>query len=174
MLVGPTGLCRLPAAVAGGLAPSRSARRSGRVPCRPRFTSRANSPCPTLNSGAEPAEELPAERGAGGGTWLWQLVDPPATGRQAFIDWLSLTAFTAELFVAAFQEWVASLRYTVLVLNNASIHKAHLVSQHMAGWAARGLALRFLPPYSLFLRAQSPQNPVALLPTILYWLTLAT
>ena len=37
---------------------------------------------------------------------------------------------------------------TVLVLDNASIHKAHLVKAHLAAWAAEGLTLLFLPPYS--------------------------
>ena len=37
---------------------------------------------------------------------------------------------------------------TVLVLDNASIHKAHLVQARQAAWAARGLTLLFLPPYS--------------------------
>ena len=36
---------------------------------------------------------------------------------------------------------------TVLVLDNASIHKARWVRQHLAAWAAQGLTLLFLPPY---------------------------
>lgn len=100
----------------------------------------------------QPATELPAERGAGGGysvLGFWRPADPQATGRQAFTGGLSLTAFTAELFVAALHEWVAGLSQpTVLVLDNASIHKAHLVQEQLAGWAALGLTLLFLPPYS--------------------------
>ncbi|MBD2766644.1 transposase [Hymenobacter sp. BT664] len=34
------------------------------------------------------------------------------------------------------------------VLDNASIHKAHLVKAHQAAWAAAGLTLLFLPRYS--------------------------
>lgn len=100
----------------------------------------------------QPAVGLPAERGAGGGysvLGFWRPADPQITGQQAFMGWLSLSAFTADLFVAAVNEWVADLRQpTVLVLDNASIHKACLVQQHMAQWAAQGLTLLFLPPYS--------------------------
>ena len=49
----------------------------------------------------------------------------------------------------AVAEFVAHLAQpTVLVLDNASIHKAHAVKAQLAGWAARGLTLLFLPPYS--------------------------
>ena len=37
---------------------------------------------------------------------------------------------------------------TVLVLDNASIHKAGLVKDQIATWAAQGLTLFFLPTYS--------------------------
>jgi len=70
-------------------------------------------------------------------------------GCQTFIGWLSPAAFTADLFVAALTEWVSSLTHpTVLVLDNASIHKAGLVQAQVANWAAQGLTLFFLPPYS--------------------------
>ena len=36
----------------------------------------------------------------------------------------------------------------MLVLDNASIHTAHLVRERPAAWAAAGLTLLFLPPYS--------------------------
>ncbi|MGI4869947.1 MAG: IS630 family transposase [Janthinobacterium lividum] len=99
----------------------------------------------------QPPVGLPAERGAGGYSvlGLWRPGDPQGTGRQEFVGLLSLTAFTAELFVAALNEWVTSLTLpTVLVLDNASIHKAHLVQAHLASWAAQGLRRFFLPPYS--------------------------
>ncbi|RZL11692.1 MAG: hypothetical protein EOO62_12135 [Hymenobacter sp.] len=95
---------------------------------------------------------MPAEREAGGGysvLGFWRPADPQKTGRQAFMGWLSPTAFTADLFVAAVQEWLADRHEpTVLVLDNASIHKAHLVQQHLTHWAAQGLTLFFLPPYA--------------------------
>lgn len=62
---------------------------------------------------------------------------------------LSLSAFTAELFVLAVGELLATLTQpTVLVLDNASIHRPHLVKAQVAAWAAQGLTLLFLPPYS--------------------------
>ena len=95
---------------------------------------------------------LPAERGPGGGhsvLGFWRPADPQATGCQAFTAIVSATAFTAELFVLAVDEFVAHQREpTVLVLDNASIHKAHLVQAQVATWAAQGLTLLFLPPYS--------------------------
>ena len=49
----------------------------------------------------------------------------------------------------AVADWLAHLSQpTVLVLDNASIHQAGLVKAHLAAWAAQGLTLFFLPPYS--------------------------
>jgi transposase len=71
---------------------------------------------------------------------FWQLTDSQATGRHAF---------TAELFVRPVAEFVPHLTQpTVLMLDNASIHKAHLVKAHVVAWAAGGLTLLCLPPYS--------------------------
>ena len=83
----------------------------------------------------QPCACRPAERGAGGHSVLgfWRPADPQATGRQAFTAIVSATAFTAELFGLAVDEFVAHLSEpTVLVLDNASIHKAHLVKAQMA------------------------------------------
>ena len=100
----------------------------------------------------QPCACLPAERGAGGGhsvLGFWRPADPQATGRQAFTAIVSATAFTAELFVLAVDEFVdGQAQPTVLVLDNDSIHKAHLVKAQMAAWAAQGLTLLYLPPYS--------------------------
>ena len=100
----------------------------------------------------QPCACLPAERGPGGGhsvLGFWRPVDPQATGRQDFTAIVSATAFTAELFVLAVDEFVAHrTEPTVLVLDNASVHKAHLVKARVAAWAAQGLTLLFLPPYS--------------------------
>ena len=58
-------------------------------------------------------------------------------------------ALTADLFVLAVHDFAQCLdRPTVLVLDNASIHKAHAVRACHAEWAAKGLTLLFLPPYS--------------------------
>lgn len=116
-----------------------------------RFSRQAPVPYAWQRRG-QPAEKLPAERGTEGGysvLGFWRPADPQATGRQDFMGWLSPGAFTAELFVATVTEWLVDQRLpTVLVLDNASIHKAHLVQQHVADWAAQGLTLLFLPPYS--------------------------
>lgn len=116
-----------------------------------RFSRQAPVPYAWQRRG-QPAQALPAERGAGGGysvLGFWQPADLHATNQQVFIGWLSPTAFTADLFVAAVTEWLADRQQpTVLVLDNASIHKAHMVQQQLAGWAAQGLTLLFLPPYS--------------------------
>ena len=100
----------------------------------------------------QPCACLPAGRGAGGGysvLGFWQPADPQAMGRQAFTAIISATAFTAELFVLAVNEFIANqTQPTVLVLDNASIHKAHLVKAQVAARAAAGVTLLFLPPYS--------------------------
>ena len=99
----------------------------------------------------QPCACRPAERGAGGYSVLgfWQPVDPQATGCQAFTAIVAATAFTAELFVLAGDEFVAHrTQPSVLVLDNASMHKAHLVKARMAAWAAAGVTLLLLPPYS--------------------------
>ena len=74
----------------------------------------------------------------------------PAPAGLAFLQaWLSETAFTADLFVAAVDAFRLGLTQpTVLVLDKAASHRAVLVRQHQAGWAARGLRLVFLPPYA--------------------------
>jgi hypothetical protein len=116
-----------------------------------RFSRQAPVPYAWQRRG-QPCVGLPAERGAGGGysvLGFWRPTDPQATGRQAFTAIVSATAFTAELFVLAVAEFVTQLpQPTVLVLDNASIHMAHLVKAQVAAWAAAGLTLLFLPPYS--------------------------
>ena len=85
-------------------------------------------------------------RGAGGHSVLgfWQ-----ATPRPALHAYARAGALTADLFVLAVNEFCQTLdRPTVLVLDNASIHKAHAVRACHAAWAANGLTLLFLPPYS--------------------------
>ena len=100
----------------------------------------------------QPPVGLPAERGNGGGysvLGFWRPADPQQTGRQAFHSVVATSSFTAELFVAAVDEWVATLSQpTVLVLDNASVHQAAQVRARHADWAAQGLTLLFLPPYS--------------------------
>ena len=116
----------------------------------------------------QPAVGLPAERGAGGysvlGFWQPGAADPA----NAFVGLLSETAWTAELFVKAVDEQVSALdRPTVLVLDNASIHRATCVQQRLQAWRTAGLQLQFLPAYSPEL------NRIEILWRFLkhYWLT---
>jgi hypothetical protein len=96
-----------------------------------------------------PAVELPAERGAGG-YWLLGFWQPggPATA-PAFTGLVSEAAWTGELFAQAVDAFSQPLRgLTVLVLDNASIHRAAVVHQHLATWRSRGVQVQFLPAYS--------------------------
>lgn len=111
-----------------------------------RFSRQAPVPYAWQRRG-QPPVELPAVREAGGypvlGFW-------PANGAGQPLDaCVKAGALTADMFVLAVNEVVEQLAHpTVLVLDNASIHKAHLVRDCQAAWAARGLTLLFLPPYS--------------------------
>lgn len=100
----------------------------------------------------QPPVALPAERGAGGGysvLGFWRPADALGSGRQLFMGVRAAPAFAAELFVLAVADFLASLTQpTVLVLDNASIHKSLLVKAQLAQWAEQGLTLYFLPPYS--------------------------
>ena len=111
-----------------------------------RFSRQAPVPYAWQRRG-QPPVELPAVRGSGGHSVLgfWQargLGQPLHAYRWA-------GAFTADLFVLAVNEFCQTLAQpTVLVLDNASIHQAHVARACHAEWAAKGLRLLFLPPYS--------------------------
>ncbi len=111
-----------------------------------RFSRQAPVPYAWQRRGCPPVE-LPAVREAGGYSVLgfWQ-----AKGAgQPLEAYVKVGSLTAEMFVLAVNEFAGQLTHpTVLVLDNASIHKAHLVRECQAAWAARGLTLLFLPPYS--------------------------
>jgi len=95
----------------------------------------------------QPPVGLPAVRGQGGYSVLgfWQ-AHRPAQPVQAYVR---QGALTADLFVLAVADFLETMPGpTVLVLDNASIHKAHLVRDCQPAWAERGLRLLFLPPYS--------------------------
>lgn len=95
----------------------------------------------------QPAVELPAIRGRGGCSVLgfWQA----GVGRQPVVAYQRAGSFTADLFALAVDEFSRTLTGpTVLVLDNASIHRAHLVRAYWDTWAERGLSLLFLPAYS--------------------------
>lgn len=76
----------------------------------------------------KPCACLPAERRPGSGhsvLGFWRSADPQATGCQTSTAIVSATAFTAEPFVLAVDEFVAHrTQPSVFVLDNASIHKA--------------------------------------------------
>ena len=96
-------------------------------------------------AGAAPVE-LPAVREAGGYSVLgfW-----PANGAgqppDACVKTGILKADNFILYINGLALLIICL--TVLVLNNAAIHKAHLVHDCQVAWAARGLPLHFMPPY---------------------------
>ena len=111
-----------------------------------RFSRQAPVPYAWQRRG-QPPVELPAVRGGGGYSVLgfWQ---PGAPG-QPLDAYVRTGALTADLFVLAVNEFAEQLTApAVLVLDNASIHTAHLVRERHAAWAAAGLTLLFLPPYS--------------------------
>lgn len=112
-----------------------------------RFSRQAPVPYAWQRRGA-PAVPLPAEREAGGQSVLgfWQ---PGAPG-QPLSAYALAGAWNAEAFVAAVDEFGAHgpRGPAVLVLDNASIHRARLVQERRAQGAARGLTRCFLPAYS--------------------------
>ncbi len=112
-----------------------------------RFARQAPVPCAWQVRGAPPVP-LPAERGAGGQSVLgfWQ---PGAPG-QPLSAYALAGAWNAEAFAAAVDEFVAQEPRgpTVLVPDNASIHRARLVQERRAEWAEKGVRLCFLPAYS--------------------------
>ena len=112
-----------------------------------RFSRQAPVPYAWQRRG-QPPVALPAERGGGGGgdtvLGLWQALGPG----QPLISYQLPGALTADLFVATLDEYVRTLcGPTVLVLDNASIHRAACVRARQPSWAARGLHLQFLPAY---------------------------
>jgi transposase len=75
---------------------------------------------------------------------LWQAKGPG----QPLSSYVLPGALTADLFVALLDEYSQGLRGpTVLVLDNASGHRAACVQARQAQWARRGLRLQFLPAY---------------------------
>jgi len=111
-----------------------------------RFSRQAPVPYAWQRRG-QPPVGLPAVRGSGGHSVLgfWQ-AHAPAQPLHAYVREGSLTA---DLFVLAVNDFCQQLTGpTVLVLDNASIHKAHVVRECQDQWAAAGLTLFFIPPYS--------------------------
>lgn len=109
-----------------------------------RFSRQAPVPYAWQRRG-QPPVEVPAQRGGWTVLGLWQAHAP----QQPLWSWYLPGALTAELFVAALDEWSQTLtRPTVLVLDNASIHHALSVRQALPRWRERGLQLQFLPAYS--------------------------
>ena len=111
-----------------------------------RFSCQAPVPYAWQRRG-QPPVELAAVRGRGGYSVLgfWQ---PGAPG-QPLDAYVRTEALTADLFVLAVNEFVEQLTApAVLVLDNSSIHTAHLVRERHAAWTAAELTLLFLPPYS--------------------------
>jgi hypothetical protein len=109
-----------------------------------RFSRQAPVPYAWQVRGQAPAE-LPAERGRGHTVLgLWQAQAPG----QPLTSYVLAGALTADLFVAVLDAYCPTLTGpTVLVLDNASVHRAACVQARHAYWAAQGLRLQFLPAY---------------------------
>ncbi len=111
-----------------------------------RFSRQAPVPYAWQRRG-QPPVELPAVRGKGGNSVLgfWQ----PGRPGQPLYAWQRAGAYTADLFVLAVDEFCQALTQpTILVLDNASIHRAGIVKERLAEWAKQGLTLYFIPAYS--------------------------
>ena len=58
-------------------------------------------------------------------------------------------AATAKVIVRCMEEFIETItKPTVVILDNASIHRAKVVQAKRAEWKGRGLTLYFIPPYS--------------------------
>ncbi|MEJ7662882.1 MAG: transposase [Hymenobacter sp.] len=137
--------CRVPVA---GTAPGRGPRRGGRGLRRRMPLRRHEPPCPTPGSaGASPGGDCrPCAAAAALRARL--LAGPRPRPAPAGLR-AGRGRSTADLFVLAVTDFAPLLdRPTVLVLDNASIHRAHVVRACHAEWAAKGLTLLFLPAYS--------------------------
>lgn len=57
----------------------------------------------------------------------------------------------SEVFISCVEEFIVSMskeKRTIVILDNASIHKSKVVVEKMAEWKEQGLEFYFLPPYS--------------------------
>ena len=76
---------------------------------------------------------------------FWQ----PGAPSQPLDAYMCTGVLITDLFVLAVDEFAEQLvAPAVPVLDNASIHTALLMRERHATWAAAGLTLLFLPPYS--------------------------
>jgi len=110
-----------------------------------RFSRQAPVPYAGQRRGQAPAD-LPAERGGGGYTvlGLWQAQAPG----QPLTSYRLAGALTADVFVAALDADAQTLGgSTLIVLDNASVHRAACGQARRAAWAQHGLRLQFLPAY---------------------------
>ena len=104
----------------------------------------ATRPSPTLGSGGASPRLNCLPCGARGATRCSASGKPAAAGQRSRCRVTGEPAplQPADLFVAAVDDVSQGLRQpTVLVLDNVSIHTAHLVKARQAEWAARGLTL---------------------------------
>jgi len=66
-----------------------------------------------------------------------------------FHYWLTENTNKQEIFIQYIEEFISKInKKTVLILDNASIHKGKLVQNFLKKWEESGLFLFFLPPYS--------------------------
>lgn len=69
----------------------------------------------------------------------------------------STESINSDRFIEYMDEYTLTLKkLTVLVLDNASIHKSKKVKERVEDWKKRGLYIFYLPPYSPHLNLPKP------------------
>lgn len=64
-------------------------------------------------------------------------------------SYLKETSINTDIVIEVFDDFSAQItKPTVVVLDNASIHRSNKFKENVAKWADRGLTLLYLPPYS--------------------------
>lgn len=88
-------------------------------------------------------------------------------------SWLVEQTITSEGVIAAIDEWISELpQLTVLVLDNAPMHRSKLFKAQLARWQQAGLYIFFLPAYSPHLNKIETLWPVRRCGKMKYeWLT---
>jgi putative transposase len=97
-------------------------------------------------------KRVPQNRRRGRRVNIWGVWEPQASfdyalmlGTQTAQTYLKLMDWQAQ---KAAQHWAATGILTVIVQDNASVHRAKLIQQQWQRWQQQGLLIFFLPPYS--------------------------
>ena len=88
-------------------------------------------------------QELPAQRTRG-----ISIMGVLNGSKQIFYGDIYQCAANAECVIKTLNGYVDTLsKKTILILDNASIHKAKIVKEKRKEWEEKGLYLQFIPPY---------------------------